>query len=104
MFPCRVSHLEAEIPYYFLDDTPEDPGDVTLIGCHLSRRIFNALYGRDVPFINVCPADHVDPDEKTIVKCCKVKQGHEIDGNLALVPWGVTIPEIVDAINDLFIC
>lgn len=104
MFPCRVSHLEAKIPYCFLDDAPEDPGDVTLIGCHLSRRIFNALYGRDVPFINVCPVDHVDPDKKTIVKCCKVKQGHEIDGNLALVPWGATIPEVVNAINDLFIC
>ncbi len=104
MFPCGVSHLEAEIPYCFLDDAPEDPGDVTLIGCHLSRRIFNALYGHDVPFINICLIDHVDPDEKTIVKCCKVKQGHEIDGNLALVPWGATVPEVVDAINDLFIC
>lgn len=102
MFPCRVSRLEADIPYCFLDDAPEDPGDVTLIGCHLSQRIYKALYGSDVPFINVCPADFTDPDVKTIVKCCKVKQGHEREGNLVRVPWGATVPEVVDALNDLF--
>lgn len=102
MFPCRVSHLSADMPYYFLDDRPEPREDVTLIGCHLSRRIYNELYGRDVPFINVCPADYIRPDERTIAKCCKVKQGHERDGSTVRVPWGATVPEIVDAINDLF--
>ena len=102
MFPCRVSNLSADIPYYFLDDAPEVDDEVTLIGCHLSKRIYTALYGGDVPFINVCPADYVDPSEKTIVKCCKVKEGHEIDGNVVRVPWGATVPEVVDALNDLF--
>ena len=102
MFPCSVSHLKADIPFYFLDDCPKPSEDVTLIGCHLSRRIYNELYGRDVPFINVCPADYTEPGEKTIVKCCKVKQGHERDGDVVRVPWGATVPEIVDAINDLF--
>ncbi len=102
MFPCRVSNMEADIPFYFLDDAPEVDREVTLIGCHLSKRIYTALYGGDVPFINVCPADYVDPGVKTIVKCCKVKKGHERDGNLVRVPWGATVPEVVDAINDLF--
>lgn len=102
MFPCRVSHLEAPIPFCFLDDAPEDPGEVTLIGCHLSYRIYRELYGSDVPFINVCPADHTVPGEKSIVKCCKVKQGHEIDGDVVRVPWGATVPEVVGAINALF--
>lgn len=102
MFPCRVSNLSADIPYYFLDDAPEVDEEVTLIGCHLSKRIFTALYGGDVPFINVCPADYVDPSEKTIVKCCKVKTGHELDGNVVRVPWGATVPEVVEALNDLF--
>lgn len=102
MFPCRVSNLSADIPYYFLDDAPEVDEEVTLIGCHLSKRIYTALYGGDVPFINVCPADYVDPSEKTIVKCCKVKTGHELDGNVVRVPWGATVPEVVEALNDLF--
>lgn len=102
MFPCRVSHLSSEKPYYFLDDAPDLKHDVTLIGCHLSKRIYAALYGADVPFINVCPADYVDPSVRTIVKCCKIKNGHQIDGNVVRVPWGATVPEVVDAINDLF--
>ena len=102
MFPCRVSNLSADIPYYFLDDAPEVDEEVTLIGCHLSKCIYTALYGGDVPFINVCPADYVDPSEKTIVKCCKVKTGHELDGNVVRVPWGATVPEVVEALNDLF--
>ena len=102
MFPCRVSHLEAPMPYSFLDDAPADVGDVTLIGCHLSQRIFRSLYGRDAPFINVCPADYTEPGVKTIVKCCKVKQGHELDGDVVRVPWGATVPEVVEAINALF--
>lgn len=102
MFPCRISNLSADMPFYFLDDAPEVKEDVTLIGCHLSHRIYTELYGSDVPFINICPADHVDPSKRTIVKCCKVKEGHVKDGNLVRVPWGATVPEVVDAINDLF--
>lgn len=102
LFPCRVSHMSADKPFYFLDDAPEINMEVTLIGCHLSKRIYDALYGGDIPFINVCPADYVQPGVKTIVKCCKVKQGHEIDGDVARVPWGATVPEVVDALNALF--
>ena len=102
MFPCRVSHLKADKPFFFLDDAPVVDKEVTLIGCHLSKRIYTSLYGSDVSFINVCPADFVDLDVKTIVKCCKVKNGHELDGNVVRVPWGATVPEVVDAINDLF--
>ena len=102
MFPCRVSHLKADKPYYFLDDAPEVDKEVTLIGCHLSKRIYKSLYGKDVPFINVCPRDFCDPDVKTITKCCKVKNGYELRGNTVCVPWGATVPEVVDAINALF--
>lgn len=103
MFPCKVSGLTANIPVYFLDEAPRLGHDVTLIGCDLSKRIFGSLYKRDVKFINVCPMDNIpDDNEKTIVKCCKIKEGHKIDGNVAKVPWGATIPEVVNAINDLF--
>lgn len=76
---------------------------MTLVGCRLSKRIFSEEYHRDVPFINICPRDRVPDDGvTTIVKCCRVKEGHEKDGNVVMVPWGATVPEIVDALNDVF--
>ena len=102
MFPCKVSGLKADMPFYFLDEAPEVRHDVTLIGCELSKRIFDSLYARDAGFINVCPMDNVPEGGKTIVKCCKIKEGHVIQGNVAKVPWGATVPEVVDAINALF--
>lgn len=103
MFPCRVSGLTSDLPSYFLDEAPKLDHDVTLIGCNLSQRIFHSVYGRNAKFINVCPADlTLDDGVKTIVKCCKIKEGHVIEGDVAKVPWGATVPEVVDALIDLF--
>ncbi len=104
MFPCEVSGASSDRPYCFLDQVPDiGDRDITLVGCRLSRRIFREEYGRDVPFINICPRDRVPDDGvTTIVKCCRVKEGHEREGNVVMVPWGVTVPEIVDALNDVF--
>ncbi len=104
MFPCEVSGTSSDRPYCFLDQVPDVEGrDLTLVGCRLSKRIFSEEYHRDVPFINICPRDRVPDDGvTTIVKCCRVKEGHEKDGNVVMVPWGATVPEIVDALNDVF--
>ena len=102
MFPCKVSGITTDRPTYFLDNDPELKHEVTLIGCNLSKRIFESLYRLTPEFINVCPADNIRTKGKTIVKCCKVKEGHTIDGDVVKVPWGATVPEIVDAIKDLF--
>lgn len=103
MFPCMISDLKADMPHYYLDENPELRHKVTLIGCNLSKRIYAELYGGDVPFINVCPMDNVPADGvKTIVKCCKIKEGHKREGNTVSVPWGATVPEVVEAINSLF--
>lgn len=103
MFPCRVSGLCADKPVYFLDDSPRLEHDVTLIGCELSKRIFSAVYSKDVPFINVCPMAHIPEDgRKTIIKCCKIKEGHKIEGNTVMVPWGATVPEVAEALKALF--
>ena len=104
MFPCAVSGAESDKSVYYLDQVPDISGkNLTLIGCRLSKRIFEEHYDSDVPFINICPRDAIsDRKTKTLVKCCRIKEGHEISGNVASLPWGVTVPEIVDAINDLF--
>ena len=103
MFPCVVSGLKADKPVYFLDQAPILKHEVTLIGCHLSQRIYESLYRKPVEFINVCPSDFVpDDDMPTIIKCCKIKTGHQIEGNVAKVPWGATVPEVTAAIIELF--
>ena len=102
MFPCKVSGIMTDRPTYFLDSDPELKHEVTLIGCNLSKRIFESLYRYTPEFINVCPADNIRTKGKTIVKCCKVKEGHMIEGDVVKVPWGATVPEIVDAVNDIF--
>jgi hypothetical protein len=103
VFPCRVSGLKTDIPYYFLDCNPEIKHEVTLLGCSTSNRIFKELYGRDPPSINTCPKDFCPTDGvKTIVRCCRIKQGHIIEGDIAMVSWGATVPEVVEAIKALF--
>jgi hypothetical protein len=37
-----------------------------------------------------------------LVKCCKVREGFQIKGDLAVVPWGATVREVADAITALF--
>ncbi len=102
MFPCKVSGLKGGRRTYYLDEAPDIEEDVTLIGCHLSKRIFESIYGKEPDFINVCPADFTEGKRKCIVKCCKIKNDHVINDEIAQVPWGATVPEVVDAINDLF--
>jgi hypothetical protein len=102
MFPCRASGLESERKVYFLDETPVVEGEVTLIGCDLSRRIFNSVYRREPTSLDMCPRNLARTKGKTLVKCCGVKDGFEIDGDVASVPWGATVLDVVGAINSLF--
>jgi len=103
MFPCRASGLRSERPIYYLDETPDLHHDITLIGCDLSRRIFRSIYAQEVPTLDMCPQNLVKDDgTPTIIKCCKVKQGHDIQGNIASVPWGATVLDVAGAIKALF--
>jgi hypothetical protein len=102
MFPCRASGLDSERKVYFLDETPDVGDKVTLIGCDLSRRIFSSVYRRDVPSLDMCPRNLAPMEGKTLVKCCSVKEGFVIDGEMASVPWGATVLDVVGAINSLF--
>jgi hypothetical protein len=103
VFPCRASGLGSEKRVFFLDETPEMEGEVTLIGCDLSRRIFESIYKRRPAWINMCPQDSAPKDDEyRIVKCCRVREGFELKGRTAVVPWGATVPEVTAAIKALF--
>ncbi len=102
MFPCRASGLESSTDILFLDETPVLEEEITLIGCDLSRRIFHSVYHRDVASLDMCPKNLAKAKGKTLVKCCSVKEGFVIDGDVASVPWGATVLDVVGAINSLF--
>jgi hypothetical protein len=103
MFPCRASGLDSDRQVFYLDETPDIPEDVTLIGCDLSRRIFKSIYGYEPTSVDMCPRNLVQDDGMpTIIKCCKVKEGHEINGRIASVPWGASTIDVAGAMNALF--
>lgn len=103
IFPCRASGLTSEKTVFFLDETPRIEGKATLVGCDLSLRIFQAVYKMKPEFISMCPRELAANDgEKRIVKCCRVKEGYELEGDLAVVPWGATVSDVAQAIRALF--
>ncbi len=106
MFPCRASGLRSSLPTRYLDETKELSGDeldaVTLVGCSLSARIFKAVYGREPRLLNMCPKDLARArgiKGPVLVKCCRVKEGFEIDGDMAVVPWGTRSSEVAAALR-----
>lgn len=103
IFPCRASGLSSDKKIFYLDETPEIDVESTLIGCDLSRRIFQHIYRLPVESLDICPQNLAPKDGMpTIVKCCKVKEGCTIEGNVASVPWGATMMDVVEALKALF--
>ena len=103
LFPCKASGLQSDKKDYYLDQLPEIKEKCTLIGCELSERIYRSIYNDKIERVEMCPRKLAPNDgRKRIVKCCKIKNGHKIDGNLAIVPWGATVKVVIDAVNDLF--
>ena len=105
MFPCRASGLTLEKRVLYLDETPrlspEEIGQVTLVGCSLSVRIFKAIYGSEPPLVNMCPMDLVRErgiKGPVLLKCCKIKEGFEPKGEVAAVPWGARSHEVSGAV------
>jgi hypothetical protein len=108
VFPCHASGLKSKGETFYLDERPEFSqealGNMSLIGCDLSLMIFKTLYGVEPEFYNFCPkkrAIDMQPEQLTVTKCCEIKEGHERIGNIAVVPWGATLKEVEDALNNL---
>jgi hypothetical protein len=106
MFPCRASGLRSSKPTRYLDETKdmreEEVMDTVLVGCSLSARIFKAVYGHEPRLVNMCPRDLAAErglGGPVLVKCCKVKEGFEVEGNIAIVPWGARSSEVASALK-----
>jgi len=110
ILPCRASYEgvpqkpATEIRY--LDQAPplteEQVRSALLIGCPLSARIFEELYGAKPRLANICVKESAKvgaSEVPTISRCCKVKEGVEVDGRMILVPWGANVCEVAEALR-----
>lgn len=110
MLPCQSTYSDllrrTTKQIHFLDTAPalteKNSRGIELIGCSLSRRIFEELYGFEPSFLSICPREPIwrKHDElPTISRCCKVKSGVEVDGKWIMIPWGADICEIGEAVR-----
>jgi len=110
MFPCRASGLKSTLRTHYLDETKDLSEDqlseVTLIGCSLSARIFKAVYGREPKLVNMCPKDLAKArgvSGPVLVKCCRVKEGFALEGQIAVVPWGARTSDVSAALRAILV-
>jgi hypothetical protein len=114
LLPCRGSGTDLGAPVAFLDTRPAERGDWTLIGCERSVQFHRHFYGDEPPHVDLCPRKRVEaaglvgaaPDARTgvtLTKCCLIERGLEVDGDLAVVPWGASLDEIRDGLRRLLL-
>lgn len=108
VFPCHASGLESEKDFFYLDEKPELSkkmrNETCLIGCDLSLKIFKKLYGFEPEFYNFCPKKRALKMNSTIpilTKCCEIKEGYELIGNIVVVPWGATQKDVEEGLSKL---
>jgi len=114
LLPCRGSGTDLGAPVAFLDTRPARRGDWTLIGCERSLQFHRHFYGDEPPRVDLCPRRRVDADGGprpapssgrgvTLTKCCLIERGFEVNGDLAVVPWGTNLDEIRDGLRRMLL-
>ncbi len=102
LVPCRSGGLDRlGAPVYFLDEHPQRR-DWTMIGCERSLQIHHHFYGDDPPRVEFCPRQLAgERDEPTLLKCCLLEFAPELDGHVAVMPWGSDLSIVETAIRQL---
>lgn len=102
LVPCRSGGLEGlKAPVYFLDERPERH-DWTLIGCERSLQFHRHYYGDEPPQIELCPRRLAGArNTPTLLKCCLLEFAPELDGHVAVTPWGSDLAMVEAAIRQL---
>ncbi|MCZ7572567.1 MAG: hypothetical protein M5U01_28770 [Ardenticatenaceae bacterium] len=101
LFPCRASGLIGPGPTYYLDGRPARR-DWLLIGCERSLQVHRHFYGDEPATIEMCPRRLAPPaDKPTLLKCCLLESGIEVDGQTVIVPWGATLQQVEEGLRAL---
>ena len=102
VYPCRARNMGKHKHAKFLHEVPKLDDHVTLVGCDISRRIFYSEYKRMPGFVNMCPKNFVKNIKGLkLIRCCLVEDQALQEGDMVMVPWGVRMEDLRDAINKL---
>jgi len=103
LFACEAGGIRVPKKRSLYIDRNPRIRDATVVGCDLTKRAADHLYGGDLPFIDICPKNLVKKSNvPTLVKCCELQTtGFTKDGKLAMVPWGAKVSDVVGALKYL---
>jgi hypothetical protein len=98
LLPCRGSGIRlGDREVHYLDERPPER-DWMLLGCARSRQLHHWFYGRGAPCADTCPRSLVQASGPLLTKCCLLEEGIEIDGDVAVVPWGASLAQVRQAL------
>jgi hypothetical protein len=86
----------------FLDTRPAVRAPWLLIGCERSLQLHRHFYGDEPDHVDLCPRNRVAGLPRggpTLTKCCLLERGTELDGAVAVVPWGSNLDEVRRALR-----
>lgn len=107
LLPCRGSGTDLGAPVAFLDTRPARREDWLMIGCERSLQFHRHFYGDEPERVDLCPRARVEAaavtDERVLTKCCLIERGLEVNGGMAVVPWGANLDEVREGLRKLLL-
>jgi hypothetical protein len=101
LLPCRGAGIRiGGREVHYLDERPPER-DWTLLGCSRSRQLHRWFYGRGAPGPDTCPRALAAASGPLLTKCCLLEDRTEIDGDVAVVPWGASLEQVRQALAEL---
>jgi hypothetical protein len=101
LLPCRGAGVElGDREAHYLDERPAER-DWMLLGCARSRQLHRWFYGRGAPGPDTCPRTLASYSGPLLTKCCLLEDRTEIDGDVAVVPWGASLEQVRHALAAL---
>lgn len=105
LVPCRGGGVELDgVDVAYLDERPSQR-HWALLGCQRSQQIHRWFYGETAePQVDFCPRRFLSDDDDgvaRITRCCLREFGIERQGPTILVPWGASLAEVRQALDQI---